>query len=361
MSNVIRQGDFKVGGTGLTDARSVNTGNSDQSSNEHIEQMRQKLGTEFTGDVKRHTGKKRNELGKDDFMKLMSAQLKYQDPVSPMKNEQMAAQLAQFSALEQMMNVNSTLEKMVSGQKPSEHMMAASLIGKRVTTDKTHFQLEKGEAPEIGFALPDDATSVNVAVVSAKGEVVREFELGEMQKGQQSVRWDGKNGKGQDQPIGEYSYKISAMDSMGKPMNMKVDSAGIVTGVTFEGGKSLLIVDGKKIPIESVGQIEADTQGQSKAIAQAVASAGAGATAADPAAPAKSLAAEAKGDKQNQSTRTSSATQPAKNSLPDDLSPEKIKTMLASMGMTQDAGSGEEAVVEDEGKAPMPLWNPVNN
>lgn len=350
MSSVIRQGDFKTGGTGLTDARSINHAASDKSDSEHIEQMRQKLGTDFTANLKRDTGKKRNELGKDDFMKLMSAQLKYQDPVSPMKNEQMAAQLAQFSALEQMMNVNQNLEKMSAGQKPSEHMIAASLIGKRITTDSTHFQLKKGESPEIGFNLPDSAASVNVAVVSEKGEIVREFELGEMIKGPQSVRWDGKNSKGQDQPVGEYNYRISAKDTSGKPMDMKVNSAGLVTGVTFEGGKSLLIVDGKKIPIEEIGQIEADTQGQSKANAQAAAAA--------PGTPAKTLAAD---DKQNQSTRAPQATQPAKNNLPDDLSPEKIKSMLASMGMQQSAATGEETAVEEEGKPPMPLWNPVNN
>src|SRR5262245_58853274 len=101
----------------MTDARSVNNFDKNRSADEHIEQMRQKIGTEFTADKKRDTGKKRNELGKDDFMKLMAAQLKYQDPISPMKNEQMAAQLAQFSALEQMLNVNQNLEKMAAGQK----------------------------------------------------------------------------------------------------------------------------------------------------------------------------------------------------------------------------------------------------
>src|SRR5262245_44358140 len=104
----------------------------EKSDSDHVEKMRQKIGTDFTGDQRRSTGKKKNELGKDDFMKLMSAQLKYQDPINPVKNEQMAAQLAQFSALEQMMNMNTNIEKMAAGQKPSEHMIAASLIGKRV-------------------------------------------------------------------------------------------------------------------------------------------------------------------------------------------------------------------------------------
>ena len=77
------------------------------------EQLRQQVGTDFTSAVKQNPGKKKNEMGKDDFMKLMSAQLKYQDPISPMKNEEMAAQLAQFSGLEQMMNVNGSINPIV--------------------------------------------------------------------------------------------------------------------------------------------------------------------------------------------------------------------------------------------------------
>ena len=191
-------------------------------------------------------------------MKLMSAQLKYQDPISPMKNEEMAAQLAQFSSLEQMQNVNTTLEKMVSAQKPSEHMLAASLIGKKVSTDSTHFSFEKGNNPELSFRLPTDAAAVNVAILDAKGEVVREIELGEMAHGEQSVRWDGKNGKFQEQPLGEYSFKITAADKDGKSVPVNSDTSGIVTGVTFEGGKSVLIMGDKKVAVDRVARIESD-------------------------------------------------------------------------------------------------------
>ncbi len=324
-----------IGNSG--DIRSVNHAVA-KSADNHVEHMRQKVGTEFTVDKKRDLGKKRNELGKDDFMKLMSAQLKYQDPVNPMKNEQMAAQLAQFSALEQMMNVNNNLEKMTAGQKPSEHMIAASLIGKRVTTDKTHFMLEKGASPEVAFELPADAATVNVAIVSAKGEVVREIELGEMQKGPQTMRWDGKNSKALDEPLGEFSYRVSAADKEGKSIPIKSDETGLVSGVTFEGGKSLLIVDGKKMPIDQVARIESDTPAEAKA------------------APVKTLTE----DKQNISTEVPVSPQAGKNVLPPGVSPEKMKSMLASMGMPL-PGSSTDADSAEQAENPMPLWNPANN
>lgn len=325
------------------DARSVNN-TPEKSDSEHIDTLRQKMGTDFTGAPSRKTGKQKNELGKDDFMKLMGAQLKYQDPISPMKNEQMAAQLAQFSALEQMMNVNSNLEKMAAGQKPSEHMIAASLIGKRVTTESNHLTLERDAQPEITFNLPTDSKSLNLAVINSKGEVVREFDLGELKTGQQSVRWDGKNGKGQQQPLGDYSYKLSALDKEGKAVQFSADSAGLVTGVSFEGGKSILLVDGKKVPIDKIGKIEADVK-PAAAAGEA----------------AKSVTAEPTKQNASSAADKNTSTQVAKNSLPDDLTPEKIKLMLAAQGLTGGVTEPGRNAGEEGNKIPDPLWNPETN
>ncbi len=330
-------------GEGLgTDVRSVSN-DAAKSDSEHIEAMRQKLGTNFTAAKRAKDGKARNELGKDDFMKLMSAQLKYQDPINPMKNQEMAAQLAQFSSLEQMMNVNQNLEKMAAGQKPSEHMIAATLIGKRITTDTMNISLEKDGQPEIPFKVPADAKQVNLAIVDAKGEIVRELELGEMKEGQQSVRWDGKSKSGMPQPKGEYTYKITGLDANGKPMNFSSDASGIVTGVSFEGGKSLVHVGGQKIAIEKIGKIEADT----------------------PAKGVNPMAAQP-GDETKQKSSINddkdTSTQVAKNSLPPELSPEKIKMMLAARGLNAavDGEESESSAVQDE-KIPDPMWNPAAN
>src|SRR5262245_45312066 len=77
------------------------------------------------------------KLGKDDFFKIMVTQMQHQDPLKPYQNEEMAAQMAQFTALEQMMNVNSNLEKLTQAQQPLHNMGAANLIGKYVTADSS--------------------------------------------------------------------------------------------------------------------------------------------------------------------------------------------------------------------------------
>lgn len=366
--NVNRGMGLRTGESKGQDARSINN-NPERSDSEHVENMRNKLGTEFTGAVKQKDAKRKNELGKDDFMKLMSAQLKYQDPISPMKNEQMAAQLAQFSALEQMVNLNTNVEKLAAGQKPSEHMIAASLIGKRVSSDSNNLSLEKDGQPEITFNVPTDVQSLNVAVVSAKGEVVREFDLGEMKGGQQSVRWDGKNSKAQQQPIGEYTYKLSALDKDGKPVQFNSDSSGIVTGVTFEGGRSMLLVDGKKIPIDKVGKIESDG-GSAKSPSQAMGAAALEGLSVDPAAgqgapvkaPAKSVTGVTSANKQKASSAGGdTSTQVAKNSLPPGLTPENIKSMLAAQGYNGAESEAADGSSENENKTYDPMWNPATN
>lgn len=330
----------------MADVRGVK--NSTQgASDEYVEQLRQKLGTEFSD--RKAAGKKKNELGKDDFIKLMTAQMKHQDPFSPLKNEEMAAQLAQFSSLEQMTNVNQNLEKMAAAQKPTENVLAASLIGKRVMTDSSRFVLDKGAQPELKFEMPGDADTVQVSVVDAKGEVIREFELGSMAKGPQSIRWDGKNGKNQDAMVGEYTFRVNAADKQGVALTVNNATSGLVSGVVFESGKAQLLVDGKKIPMEAIGRIELDQAAAPKA----------------PAAPAANALTDAKQNSLpsaiNPGVEKNNAAQ--KNSLPGGISPETMNNMLSALG----GGSRMDAAPGAEGQSgigqpnqSMPLWNPAN-
>jgi flagellar basal-body rod modification protein FlgD len=345
----------------MSDIKSVNN-NVPKGADAHIDQIRQKIGTEFSD--RKISGKhNKNEMGKDDFVKLMSAQLKYQDPMSPLKNEEMAAQLAQFSALEQMMNVNQNLEKMTAGQKPQENIIAASLIGKRIQTDTSRLQMTKGGTPEIKFELPSDADAVNVSVVDAKGEVVRELELGAMGKGVQALRWDGKNIKSQEQPVGEYTFKVSAV-AEGKPIQISTSMSGLVSGVVFEGGRPLLMVDDKKIALDTVGKIEADKQGAAQA--QGAANALTDPRVQNAGAKVPSVNVQSQSDSsegKSVSAGKQKTTQHAKNGLPPDLSPENIKSMLQGLGATPTKDSAEnEAAPEDMngGMGADPLWNPAS-
>jgi flagellar basal-body rod modification protein FlgD len=230
--------------------------NFQQGKDPYLDNIRSQVGEGFTSERIGKGKKTRNEMGKDDFLKLMTAQMKNQDPIHPLKNEEMAAQLAQFSALEQMLNVNQNLEKMQQQQKPQDNILAASLIGKNVVTESNRFNFEKGTEQPLKFDIPKDSKATTVSVVDAKGEIIREIELGALKKGQQNIVWDGKAKNGAEMGKGEYSFRVTATDENETPIQVSTSTAGLVTGVVFENGKAHLIVGDAKIPFDTVNKIE---------------------------------------------------------------------------------------------------------
>jgi flagellar basal-body rod modification protein FlgD len=85
------------------------------------------------------TASAQETLGKDDFLRLLVAQLKAQDPLNPMEATEFTAQLAQFSSLEQMTNINSTLEELVAAQQAMGNSSLISIIGKLVDVPGNSF------------------------------------------------------------------------------------------------------------------------------------------------------------------------------------------------------------------------------
>ncbi|WP_333652365.1 flagellar hook assembly protein FlgD [Dissulfurispira sp.] len=78
--------------------------------------------------------KVKKELGKDDFLNLLIAQLKNQDPLNPMKDQEFIAQLATFSSLEQVSNMNKNLEEFLKQQSYQNATVASTMIGKEITS-----------------------------------------------------------------------------------------------------------------------------------------------------------------------------------------------------------------------------------
>src|SRR5271156_1812256 len=105
-------------------------------------------------------------LGKDDFLRIMITQLKNQDPTSPFKAEQMATEMAQFTSVELLQNVNQNLGKLQNAQQPLERLAMTNMIGKVVTIDRERFQHVEGQNESLSFNLPKDASEVHVTVVS---------------------------------------------------------------------------------------------------------------------------------------------------------------------------------------------------
>lgn len=197
-----------------------------------------------------------DKMDKDAFMKLMLAQMKNQDPTNPLKSHEMAAQLAQFSGLEQMQNMNTTLEEIKKGQKPAETYQALNFIGKSVAGDSAKIVRGKGDREhDFNFVLPEDAKEINIQVKNDQGEVVRKFRLSDQKKGENVFTWNGKDERDLISRMGEYTFSIEAKNAMGKKLNVKTDFDGIITGVNYTPEGPILLVGNQTVKLKDVKKI----------------------------------------------------------------------------------------------------------
>jgi len=131
-------------------------------------------------------------MGKDDFLNLLITQLQNQDPLNPADSTEFTAQLAQFSSLEQLGNVNDNLMELKNFQAATNNSQAVSLIGKTITAEGNFIQLSAaGASAECNFELEEDADQVAVSIYDNTGEFVADFEHQHMDAGQHSLFWDG--------------------------------------------------------------------------------------------------------------------------------------------------------------------------
>lgn len=200
-------------------------------------------------------GKGKGAMGQSEFLKLLVTQMKNQDPTNPMDNQQLTAQMAQFSSLEQLMNINSGLTNLLSASNSTTSAQALSLIGKEVTVQGHNTYVTGGKAGSISMALPDNASAVKITVEDQNGNVVRTITSGAMPSGSQGVQWDGKSDTGATLPDGVYSYSVEAKDSSGKNMDVTTYAKGIATTISFDKGVAYVHIGDLKFMLSEIVEV----------------------------------------------------------------------------------------------------------
>jgi flagellar basal-body rod modification protein FlgD len=196
-------------------------------------------------------------LDKDAFFKLMLAQLKNQDPTNPLKSHEMAAQLANFSSLEQMQNMNTTLTEMKNGQKPMEQYQALNLIGKAVSGDSSKLVRVKGDKDhDFRFNLPMDSKDVTIKLKNGEGETVRVYDMKNLKKGDNKITWNGKDDRNLDALPGEYTFSIEAKGPNDGKIAVKTDFGGVITGVNYTPEGPVLMIGNQTIRLKDVRKIQ---------------------------------------------------------------------------------------------------------
>ncbi|HUU27363.1 MAG TPA: flagellar hook capping FlgD N-terminal domain-containing protein [archaeon] len=212
-----------------------------------------------------NTVENRSSLLKDDFLKLLVAQLRNQDPLNPADNQEFAAQLAQFSSLEQLQQMNSSLEKSLDSNSQIANYLnnntATGFIGKEVRALGNQVYLDESSDPVIRFQQNRNSIDTKVIVYNSAGVLMRTIGLGGTSADEMDVVWDGKDSQGNNLAEGTYWFDVAATDYEGNPVKTVGFMVGIITGIRYLDNKAYLLMGDRQLPLEDVIEVIQSQEG----------------------------------------------------------------------------------------------------
>lgn len=200
-----------------------------------------------------------SELGKNDFLTLLIAQLKYQDPLNPASNTEFIAQLAQFSSLEQMTLMNANLEKSLGSSinmtEAVSNAMIINYFGKYVTAETDSFIYDGKSPVELRFDLDSVASWGTLEITDESGNIIRSVSLNAMEDGANFFEWDGMTNLGVTAKSGIYKYTVELYDVLGNEVGVSQMFSGVVDGISYKNGVTQLNIGGVLVPFDRVKDI----------------------------------------------------------------------------------------------------------
>jgi flagellar basal-body rod modification protein FlgD len=196
----------------------------------------------------------KGELGRNQFLTLLVAQLKHQDPLNPMESTEFTAQLAQFSSLEQLFDINDNLE-IIQGTEDSQRLEnLLDYIGKEIKSSDSAITLNNGKAFGGSYTLEERGNTI-ISIFDTEGSEIRTIYRDDQEAGEHNIDFDGKDNYGYPVPDGYYSFSVQAFDNEGSSIEVSTGLSGLVTAVTYQGGIPYLVVGDHLINPESVTEV----------------------------------------------------------------------------------------------------------
>jgi len=178
-------------------------------------------------------------LGKDDFLRLLVTQLQHQDPLNPLDQNQFLSQTAQFTALEQLQNINTALGNLTAQSVSSGLAQSAALLGRTVKVSGSNFTFDGATAVSLPFTVEGAATPVHVEILDQQGNLVRGVDVNATAPGAYAATWDGLDGAGHRMTAGSYYYRVSALGGTSGSDTVASAAQGVLTGFEVNGGTLL--------------------------------------------------------------------------------------------------------------------------
>ncbi|MEA2931129.1 MAG: flagellar basal-body rod modification protein FlgD [Hyphomicrobiales bacterium] len=188
----------------------------------------------------------------DTFLKLLTTQLKNQNPLDPLDTNQFTQQLVQFASVEQQINMNTQLTTLVSLQKATQATQAMSYLGATATVDGTTAPLSGGKATW-NFASDKPATGT-INIKSSTGQTVYTGTF-PLNAGAQTFSWDGRSNNGVMNRDGAYTLSITAKDASGSTVAISSEVRGTVDAVDLTQNPPVLTIGGQSFTLDKIKQV----------------------------------------------------------------------------------------------------------
>ena len=201
--------------------------------------------------------KPRNQLGQDEFLKLMTTQLTHQDPSKPLESGDFLGQIAQFSTVTGIQDLQNSFSEFASALTSDQALQAANLVGRTVLAPGDEGLLAAGGKLNGELVIPNQATSVVVEILDSNGGLVNRIDLGSQSPGQTVFSWDGLDSDGIVANPGTYKIRASAVidgtnTALASLVQSKVDSVTLGQG---SGGLKINVAGLGPISFSDIQQI----------------------------------------------------------------------------------------------------------
>lgn len=195
---------------------------------------------------------KKQTLGQDEFLKLLTTQMTHQDPMKPMDNGEFLGQMAQFSTVSGIQDLQASFKDFASSISSDQALQAASLVGRYVSAPSQQALLGAGGSVTGNFDLSSSSPDVTLKVINPQtGETVRDLDLGGQSSGTTSFVWDGMDNNGQLANPGVYTIQVQAqIDGTNTAVATNIDSQ--VQSVTMGNGGST----GLQVNLNGLGPVQ---------------------------------------------------------------------------------------------------------
>jgi len=205
--------------------------------------------------------KNNSSIGKDEFLKLLTYQLKAQNPMKPYDNQEFAAQLAQFSQLEQLVDIKSLLAEQSSTNNILTQTIANSalpgMLGKNAMGITNIINYSGQENMNFAYDNTYNASSGVIEIKDSTGNLINRYELSgnQLTQGLQNFEWDGKDNQGEKVANGNYTISVELADASGASYNPDIFVKGKIDAVRFKSEGTMLVINGMEIPLNKISDI----------------------------------------------------------------------------------------------------------